>query len=64
MEYTNEYIDGRQVVVIDGPLIMGNGATLDSLHIKGKDNKSYPIVIDGYGLITNCVFDHTVSIGK
>jgi len=57
MQYTDEYIDGRQVVIIDGPLVMGNGATFDSLHIKGKSAKSYPIVIDGYGLINNCVID-------
>jgi hypothetical protein len=56
MEYTDQYIDGRQVVIIEGPFIMGNGATFEGLHLKFTAN-SYPIVIDGYGLINNCVID-------
>lgn len=55
MEYTEEYIDGRRVVIVDGPIILGQGGSLHDIHI--KFSKPQPVKIEGYGLIENIVID-------
>lgn len=54
INYTDQYIEGRQVVIVDEPIFVGNGMDVYNLHIKIIPN---PVEIIGHGAFRNCVFE-------